>query len=393
VVTATRNGLAPEVGWVIEVLRSRYGGPPVGDAAALDASVVLETVRRNAIGPLVHASLPPTATLPAGLREELAAIAGRTRLENLARTRELLRIVDVLESAGIPALPYKGPVLAQLAYGDVGLRRFGDLDVLVARRDVPAAIRAMGELGYRSLQPISERKLRALIRSGHDWALVDEHGNAVEVQWSVASRAHAVPRGVEALIARARTVSIGGREVRSLDPTDQVLVLALHGGIHLWVRLSWVCDMAQGLAVEGVDPDRALRLARSVRARRALLLGVALVDRILGSRPIASLADRAADDPAVQALVDTLEPALLAAGGPDIGRASDRVRTRVRMADRSFDGWIGAARAIVTPTPVDWEAVPLPDALLPLYYPVRLARVGAFVLRRRGDGPDIFDVH
>ena len=394
--TATSNGLASEVEWILEVLRSRYGGvPPTVDAAALNGDVVLETVRRNAIGPLVHAALPAGTALPPMVAESLAEATRASKVENLARTRELLRIVEALDAERIRVLPYKGPVLAQVAYGDLGLRRFGDLDILVARRDVAATIATMQDLGYRSPLPITTRKLRALVRTGHDWLLADGRGNAIEVQWSIASRAHAVPRGAEALIDRARTVSLGGRDVLSLDPADQVLVLAIHGSIHLWVRLSWVCDMAQGLALEEVDPGRVLGLARSVRARRALLLGVALVDRILSYRPIPVLAEQAADDPAVQGLADSLEPALLAAGGPDIGRASGRLRTRVRVADRRLDGYLGAVRAIVTPTPADWAALPLPDALLPLYYPVRLARVAAFALgRRRGpDGQDILDVH
>jgi hypothetical protein len=54
---------------------------------------------------------------------------------NMKMTAELLRILDALKEAGIKAMPLKGPVLAQQLYGDVALRQFSDLDILVARED------------------------------------------------------------------------------------------------------------------------------------------------------------------------------------------------------------------------------------------------------------------
>jgi Uncharacterised nucleotidyltransferase len=36
---------------------------------------------------------------------------------------------------GVNVIPSKGPTLAALAYGDLGLREFDDLDLLIARPD------------------------------------------------------------------------------------------------------------------------------------------------------------------------------------------------------------------------------------------------------------------
>ena len=44
---------------------------------------------------------------------------------------ELARILTGFERAQVKAIPYKGPTLAQLVYGDLGLRSFSDLDFLV----------------------------------------------------------------------------------------------------------------------------------------------------------------------------------------------------------------------------------------------------------------------
>src|SRR5579862_5746286 len=60
---------------------------------------------------------------------------------------ELIRVVKHLESLEIPALPYKGPALAELLYGDVVRRQFSDLDILVHTHDVARARNALAEIG------------------------------------------------------------------------------------------------------------------------------------------------------------------------------------------------------------------------------------------------------
>ena len=62
---------------------------------------------------------------------------------------QLSTLLRNFKAAGIPAIPYKGPALAATAYGNVGLRVFGDLDILIQKEDVPRAADMMTALGYR----------------------------------------------------------------------------------------------------------------------------------------------------------------------------------------------------------------------------------------------------
>lgn len=390
--------VSPETGWVLACLRRRYAGegalapiPPVG----LDWDVTVGTARRNAVMQLVEPEVRSLGdVVPRPIAEAFIEEARAVRMSNLEQVGELIRVLDLLSAAGIRALPYKGPLLAHVAYGDLGSRRFGDLDVLVARSDVRRVVDLLVVDGYDA-GSLTPRRLEALLRHGHDWALTKAGRFVLEVQWAVADRAHARPRGVEPLLDRAATTSLAGREIPTLDPTDQVVVLAIHGGIHLWTRLAWVCDLAEALRLEGVDPDRALALARGVGASRMLLLGIHVVERVLRFTPVAELAGAARADADVMRLADELLPALLMAGGPDIRSPVARVGARVRLMDRRLDGVTGVARAVLTPRFSDWEAVRLPDALYPLYYLVRGGRLIAYAIGRdRGrDGVDVFDAH
>ena len=58
-------------------------------------------------------------------------------------------LVQRFEREGILAIPYRGPTLALMAYCDLGLREFGDLDLLIRRQDLgPAKEMLLGE-GFR----------------------------------------------------------------------------------------------------------------------------------------------------------------------------------------------------------------------------------------------------
>ena len=66
------------------------------------------------------------------LRERYHSNARR----NLFLVSELLKLLKLLESHGIGAIAFKGPVLALYAYGNLSLRQQLDLDILVRKRDI-----------------------------------------------------------------------------------------------------------------------------------------------------------------------------------------------------------------------------------------------------------------
>jgi hypothetical protein len=57
--------------------------------------------------------------------------------------------VHLLESYEIPAIAYKGPTLAVSAYGNLSLRQFGDLDILVQDRAYERARQLLIKQGFR----------------------------------------------------------------------------------------------------------------------------------------------------------------------------------------------------------------------------------------------------
>ena len=70
-------------------------------------------------------------SVPDKVRESLRVEYQRNVFHSLANTVELLDILTVFDREMIPAMPFKGVVLAASVYPDPMARPAGDLDVLI----------------------------------------------------------------------------------------------------------------------------------------------------------------------------------------------------------------------------------------------------------------------
>src|SRR5579863_3082612 len=85
----------------------------------------------------------------ARLGEHASATELRARAAHkMGLTAELIALTNAFKAAEIPVLPHKGPLLAQAAYGDLALREFTDLDLLIHAADLPRAIAMLADHGY-----------------------------------------------------------------------------------------------------------------------------------------------------------------------------------------------------------------------------------------------------
>ena len=60
------------------------------------------------------------------LRQQSCAIA----LKNTFHIQELIQVLDMFARYQIPVIPFKGPTLTQMVYGNMGMRPFCDLDFM-----------------------------------------------------------------------------------------------------------------------------------------------------------------------------------------------------------------------------------------------------------------------
>jgi hypothetical protein len=311
------------------------------------------------------------------------AAASASAARTLGQVRRLAELWSLLERAGVPALPYKGPTLSLQIFGDVALRQSVDLDLVVPFDRYADARAALVAHGLPPRGGHSDRQERTLFSwLGH--VPFGRGADFVELHWRFADRRFPFALSAEQALARARTVAVGGLRLPLMADDDLLAVLAMHGARHLYERLEWLAGVTRLLHAHRGEAERLMAHAESLRARRMLAVSVHMARRVLGV-PLDDDWQRAlASDVAAAAIGETMAAELEAYVLRDAPLLEGAALQR-RYADLVDTGRDRArlyVRAALDPTARDHQAVALPDALVPLHYVIRPARLAATYVAR-----------
>lgn len=356
---------------------NRQRAQPVREILArqLDWERLIQLAEHHGVVPHVFwrlsaaADMMPSSALE-GLRQRHEANARQT----LWLTWELLRILQHLDSRGLAALPYKGPVLADILYGNIALRQFSDLDVLIRATDLPKIKAAFLELGYEPGIELTQREECAYLVSGYEYTFDGSHGrNLLEMQWQILPRFYSVDFNVDGFFSRTVLVSVGGYSLRTLCPEDLILVLSVHAAKHVWVQLSWLCDIAE-LARSPLDWGAVQRHARHLGIERIVAVTFMLAHQLLGTPMPPPAHGRLQTDPAIAVLVNRILP-LIAEGVEYNTESIPYFRLMMNLRERWWDRARFLWRLAFTPSVGEWSSVRFPRQLFPLYRIVRAVRL------------------
>ena len=342
-------------------------------ACPLDWSRVLAGASAHGLASLLALHLDRLDEVPEFVQRELRARLRQNTRRNVALAGELVHLVDRLRAHGVLALPFKGPVLAAMAYGHLGLREFVDLDLLVRTSDVPAARRALRAEGYQPAVDLPPAQESAYLRSRYDYPFQrDGDGLVVEIHWRIVPAHFGVRLDYSGFWERAAIISLGGRPLHTLSAEDLLIVLAVHGTKHLWGRLGWVSDIAELLhAAQRLDWDRLWARSEQSRSQRMLAVALALAVDLLDAPVPAEVLGRASSDRVVGRLVEEVEQRL----SQPQSTLWRETRFHTRAHRYRVDRWRYLVRFVVATTPGDWAVVRLPRLLFPLYHLIRLVRI------------------
>ncbi len=368
-----------------ELLRicANYQGDPAKDAIIrtlvphVDWSFVTQAALRHRLIPLLNRNVSRSCSeMSEHIPGRLAQINFVNAAHNLRLSHELLRLLGLLELAGLPAVPFKGPVLADLLFGNISMRQFGDLDILVKQEDVRKAKQLLLADGYQPEFVLNGKIESEYLRSEHAFQFQKpESGFVVELHWRFGSRNQVFPVDPEGVWTRLERRRFLGRDTLTLGREDLLLYLCAHGAKHGWDRLEWVTCVSELVRVsEELDWDAVMRRAIASGAQRALhvglLLGSDLAPMALPEAiSTAMQSDNAAETLAAQARKRFfVEP-------PDhtqweVYRHTFYLRTRERWYDRARILFYFSAR-VPHPLAKDWRLFKVPASLSFLYYLLR----------------------
>jgi len=342
--------------------------------------------------PLICRSLEKThpQKIPENILKHCQAYITFNTRRNLAFSGKLIRLLRRLKESNISAIPFKGPALAEYVYGDLSLRQFNDLDILVSKRDAFSARNLLISQGYRPEIQLKDSQYKVFVNLKNSAPFISNDGKiAVDLHWEMTGKYSLLPFDLETLENRFVHASLAGKQVDHLCPEDLLLYLCHHGSLHCWQNLEMISSVAE-LMRSHIDMDwlQVTNLAAGLRCERILLLGLFLAHDLLGAPLPDHILGRVKADSKVQKNAMVLYKNLFPKNGepPKNGINPKFSLFHLQVRERLSEKIRYALHLATNPTKEDWRLLSLPAFLSALHYvyrPLRLATGLGEVLWKR----------
>lgn len=350
-------------------------GPRIHELARgeIDWPYVFRAAGRHGVAPLLYRAL--TAVHGHGAPPEVYDAFRRHVTASGMHSRLLMRrSADTLElfaTEGLRTLAFKGGTLATLAYGNVALRQFTDLDLFVHHDDDDRARQLLLRHGYR-------------LHADYGWethfeaegrVTVDLHHGLTEAKFPVSN-------DFDRWWQRRQLVVVDGQAIPTFSSEDLLIVLAVQAAKDAWsrlLRLGKVCDIAQMLVeVPDLDWSAVERQSTRLRVRGMLAFAVALAATLFRVRIPDPLADIARPTRSIRSLVERQAATIFEESDPRAVTTRQRIafhgHVRERLRDKLWP-FVAIPLAIATPSELDRALVSLPASASALYYVLRPLRL------------------
>jgi hypothetical protein len=349
----------------------------------LDWDYLLQTAPLHGMIPLLYTHLQAICpeAVPPDILERLQNHYQGNAQRNLFLTGELLKFLDLFQQHEIAAVPFKGPILAASIYGNLALRQFGDLDILIHKQDVIKAKELMLAQGYQ-LEMISLTKAQeaAYIQSQAEYNFWRAEGSSrinVELHWGIVPGDFARAIAPECFFSPLEPISLQQKTILTFTPENLLLILCIQRSKHLWERLDWICDIAEILRTHPqMNWQQVIEKATQLGCRRMLFLGLYLAKELLQAELSQVVWENVQTDPQVEAIALKVTQRLFQQND-NLPRAYIRSLFHLQTKERLQDKVEYCLRLGVTPTVTEWARLPLPNSLSFMYYltrPLRLVR-------------------
>jgi len=325
----------------------------------IDWEDLLQTADTHGVIPLLYTrfnSICPEV-IPKSALNQMRGMFHAIAERNLFLTAELVKLLNLLKEQGIVAVPYKGPVLATTIYGNLALRQFGDLDIIMQQQDIFAVKKVLLAQGYRPNVEMTHAQEIAYLqaKTEHTYDFIhDDKGIFIEIHWRIAPKYIC---GIEPkdFWQDLEPLSFAGTTISYLPLEDWLPILCVHGSRHMWERLSCLCDIATLIHNHpNLDWEKVLRKANDFGCRRMLFLGLFLVNHLLGVVLPAKILQQVNAEPMISVLMSQVYNQLfdqVKTSDKFLGRTLYHIRVRERLQDKilyiqSFFHWLVLLRNV-----------------------------------------------
>jgi hypothetical protein len=166
---------------------------------------------------------------------------------NMYHYDELKRILTAFNEKNIKIIVLKGAALDKSVYGDIGLRTFGDLDLLVKKEDLSYAKEIMSDLDYVYGPAKKSEEWRRMNHFHLRPHIHPDKSIVVEIHWHITGDSFHI--NIDEWWEMAKVIEIGNCQAMIPSPEDMLIHLCLHLFNHGYkeITLKDFCDIIEAL--------------------------------------------------------------------------------------------------------------------------------------------------
>lgn len=244
----------------------------------------LTTARRHRVEALCWQGLEPVHDhIPVDIADVLQRRANQIIADNLRIAAESARLLVIFQATQVPLLFLKGLTLGALAYPDPYRKMGWDIDLLVDRNQLVAAVGLLRSAGYLPVTPAEadERKLERwhATRKESEWSHKD-YGFRIDLHTRLAD--HPALLTTLGIGSATQIVTVApGIALPTFAGLELFAYLCVHGASSNWFRLKWITDLAAWLhRKDPVEVEQLYNGSQQLGAGRAAGQALLLAQRI-----------------------------------------------------------------------------------------------------------------
>jgi len=342
----------------------------------VDWQYVLEMAQDHGVLPLLFHHLQSNGAddVPSAAMLRLRKLSEVNANQTLHLTGELIKLLQLFEAHNVEAVPFKGPTLSLLAYGDLALRQFADLDILVRRRDVARVRALLARHGFSPVPQLTTGQEAALLRFDCAQNFSNREKVVVDIHWDLAPKYLSISLDGNVPWHNLQSLSLGPIKTQTLSQEDLLLALAIHGFTHYWERLGWISDISALIVRNKTDWPVLLQTAADLGLGRILMIALRLAHHMLEAAVPPDVLESIRNDSKAVELAERFAQMFRMKSQPLPGPIKSMLLPVV-IRERVWHRAISAVRLLITPRTFDWMSFSAPASFWFAYYLVRPIRL------------------
>jgi hypothetical protein len=260
------------------------------DLNKVDWDTFLRLAQFHRVKPLVHHGLTQSdfkVAIPQNIITNLKEAHYHRLLVNMDHTKEMLQIIRLLEERGVKVIPYKGVILAEEAYNNLGLREMSDIDLLINLKDFEIIKDVFLQRNYVPSKHINSNFEGTFFKQNFEYNFdLFREGKRiyhVEPHWKIGFTRWQTDLEFDDIFQLTRKAKFFKESIDLLTPEGLLITTCLHhGGEDRWNSLKYVCDVAALLRKfeKEIDWEFLIKKTEEFKVTNLILLGIDLAVHI-----------------------------------------------------------------------------------------------------------------